>query len=156
MIGCIEPRSFKDNTNGQENFSQGLFSALRAFFQQRIIKMLLAIKLDTAVLTAVGVYRHRTPQYIGDYSPRVCGLQEELHKMHVSDLLTYPRAAFDNLPLTLQELNGMMLKEGWVGRAIAGSICCLRKVRAPSSTVPGNTRAEQSAERATETNRPSG
>jgi hypothetical protein len=57
-------------------------------------------------------------------------------------MLTNQRLLFIMLPLTLDGVKGIIDYEGWVGRAIAGSRSCLRKVRAPMSTVPGNTRAE--------------
>jgi hypothetical protein len=41
----------------------------------------------------------------------------------------------------------------WVGRAIAGCVCNSRKVRAPKSTMPGNSRAGEPAHRATENDR---
>jgi len=41
----------------------------------------------------------------------------------------------------------------WAGWAIADGESCLRKVRAPQSTVPGNTRPGRPGERATENDR---
>ena len=59
MIGRIEARSFKHDPHGKIDLAQGMLPALRAFFQDRIIKMLLTIELHAAVFAAVGINGHK-------------------------------------------------------------------------------------------------
>lgn len=68
MIGRIEARALKYNSNWQINFPQRLLVALRTACQRRISKMLLAFKLHTAIFTPVGIDRHA----ITSTNPNTC------------------------------------------------------------------------------------
>jgi hypothetical protein len=58
MVSGIEAGAFEDYADRCDHLLQRLLPALRAGFKRRILKGLLALELDAAVLTAIGINRH--------------------------------------------------------------------------------------------------
>jgi hypothetical protein len=69
VIGGVEPGSLEDDTHREVELSQGLFAALRANRQGRIVEVLVLLELDAAAFAAVGVDGHQFLQAQSDYSP---------------------------------------------------------------------------------------
>jgi hypothetical protein len=152
MVGGVKPRSFKDDTHWKEDLAQFKLPAFRAFLQDRIVKVLLAIELYAAVIAAVSVDWHDCPSNDSkDYSPWLNCIQEDLGKNCVSAQPSHAFCALVIDALTLTDYHDFSLRRS-IGQPRAA--CRPRKVRAPESTVPGNARAGKPVDRTTEKNRP--
>jgi hypothetical protein len=58
MIGCVESRSLKNNTNRLEYFPKGFLSAIRAVCQRDVGEFLILVELDPALITPVRICWH--------------------------------------------------------------------------------------------------
>lgn len=139
MICGVEPGTFEYDAYRKVDLAQFALPAFRAFLQDRIVKVLLAIELDTAVIAAVCVDGHDCPSNDSkDYSPWVTSIQEDVSKNCVSVELMAARRFFVIDALIHTDYHDFSLRRS-IGQPRAGYRP--RKVRAPLSTVPGNTRA---------------
>jgi len=89
MICCIKAGSFKHDADRQEHLAKCEFPAFRAFLQNRIVKMLLPVKLNATVLASIGIDRHRSLSFINShYSPASKRFQEEADMSLLNNSLT--------------------------------------------------------------------
>ena len=122
MIRRVKTGSFKDDADRQKNLPKSVFSALGALLQDRIIKMLLPVKLNATVLTSIGIDRHRSASLATPhYSPASKRFQEVANKNPISISLTEAPLR----PASKGQVDGVESgrydqADSWVNRAIAG------------------------------------
>ena len=58
MIGCIEPRTFKDDLRGGNHLLERLLTAFRTGFERGVREGLMTFELHTTSFTSVGINWH--------------------------------------------------------------------------------------------------
>ena len=75
MVGGIEPRAFEDDLGGGDDLLQRLLAALGAGLQWIIGEGLLFFKLNSTILTAIGIDGHTfSPCFLLNFLGYDCGI----------------------------------------------------------------------------------
>ena len=64
MIGRVEAGALKYDSNRQKHFTELVLVTLRAALKHRIVKMLLAVELNTTIFTAIRIDWHTKPSFL--------------------------------------------------------------------------------------------